>query len=134
MADPVQAAADAAGVTVRRTPEAEAHESRLDAVLDLGGFANPKLAHARARIARILEGAQFGGARRIEDALKDAAMPELAREYTNLFAQYHLFRHRRSRWNPFFGLSDFDAARMFEARMYSICDRSTGRFGNWWVK
>jgi len=36
--------------------------------------------------------------------------------------------------NPFRGLSDKDAARMFMRRVYDICDRSTGVLGHWWVK
>lgn len=131
-ADPVQEAAQAAGVRVTVTPEDQASQHAADPILDHAGFkGDPRFVHAKARIARILEGAGQAGAKTIASGIRDAEIPKLAREYVELIAHYKFFRHRRSRWNPFLDMSDVDAAKMFVAEIYNICDRSTGRMGPW---
>ena len=103
------------------------------------GRRDGKWAHARARLRRILEGMtpQFrqtaqGAELDFEASTQTAQIPQLARRYYRLWGNF-LHRHRRSRHNPFAGLSDNDACRMFVAEVYAICDASTGRLGQWWV-
>lgn len=89
-------------------------------------------AAAVARIARILEN---GGATKVADldrALRETAVPTLAREYLEVWFHYQA-RHRVSRFNPFLGLSERDAARKFIRAIYDICDRSTGVLGSWYT-
>lgn len=90
---------------------------------------------AVARIYRIGEGAKASAFDRATDT---AACPALAREYLELYA-YYMTRQRsaplgKTDHNPFRALSDRDAARMFERRVESICDRSTGKLGAWYTK
>lgn len=103
------------------------------------GRPDGRWAHARARLRRILEGMtpQFvqtanGAELDFTASTATAQIPMLARRYYRLWGNF-LQRHRRSRHNPFAGLSDHDALRMFQAEVYSICDASTGRLGQWWV-
>ncbi len=132
MSDPVQQAADDAGVRLR-VSDKERPRSH-DLVLDQGGIGHPKWMAAKARIARILEGARQGGASSIAGSIKDAQVPRLAHEFMELTAQYKFGRHRNSKWNPFRDLSDGDSARKFVRMVFDICDRSTGRLGAWWTK
>jgi hypothetical protein len=95
-----------------------------------------KWSHAAGRLRRITEGITpvFNAAKELdfEASCATAGHPELARRYYRLWGNF-MQRHRRSRFNPFAGLSDVDAMRMFEAEVYSICDASSGRFGSWWT-
>lgn len=98
-----------------------------------------KWAHAVARLKRILEGmvpvTRRGGQGMELDftaSTATAQIPALARRYYRLWGNY-LHRTRKVRHNPFAGLSDHDALRMFESEVFSICDASTGRLGQWWV-
>lgn len=134
MSDRVQDAADSAGLRVSVVAEEDARPRDTDRVLDAVGFANVKWAHAKARIFRILEGAGKSHATSIAEGVKDAEMPKLAREYVDLVANYKFFRYRASRWNPFYGLSDVDAARKFVAMVFDICDRSSVRLGHWYTR
>ncbi len=133
MAGQATKAAEDAGV---RLTVGAARKYDRDGLLDACGFSNasPKAPFARARLVRILEGSGASGEATMAEALKYAAMPGLAREFVNLVVWYKFARHRRSKWNPFLGLSDGDAAKKFSALIFDICDRSTGRMGHWWVK
>lgn len=90
---------------------------------------------AAYRIAQIIQGAASGAALGNVDG---AAVPKLAREYLELWA-YFTTRHAPPRQfgrvdhNPFRGMLDADAARKFMRMCEDICDRSTGRFGQWMV-
>lgn len=98
---------------------------------------SPKYAAAVARIARILQG--VAPARTFERAAAGAEHPELARAYLELYS-FYMTRTRppppfgRPDHNPFRHLSDRDAARLWEVKLYEICDRSTGVLNHWYVK
>lgn len=103
------------------------------------GRRDGKWAHARARLRRILEGmtpkfrtTAQGAELDFDGSTSTAQIPQLARRYYRLWGNF-LHRNRRSRHNPFAGLNDADACRMFVAEVYAICDASTGRLGQWWV-
>jgi hypothetical protein len=68
------------------------------------------------------------------EAAQEMADPELAREVIELNLNYQSFQTRESKWNPFRGLTPQDAARAYIRGLEDIADRSTGRFGPWWVK
>jgi hypothetical protein len=131
-----------------REAEAETHtrivrdgEERGESVVFLETDANPMLtsekwASAGGRVMRILEG--MGASSDFRVACRSAAMPELAREYAETY-WFFMTRIRpapvgQTDHNPFRFLSDADAVRMLVAKVYSICDRSTGKFGHWYVK
>ncbi len=90
---------------------------------------------AAYRIAQIIQGAASGAALGNTDG---SAVPVLARAYLELWS-YFTTRHAPARQlgrvdhNPFRGMSDADAARKFMRLCEDICDRSTGRFGQWMV-
>lgn len=98
---------------------------------------SPRYAAAVARIRRIIEG--IAPAVTFAAAVKGAEYPELAHSYLELYA-FYMTRSRpappfgRPDHNPFRGLSDRDAARLWEAKLYEICDRSTGVLNHWYVK
>lgn len=125
----------APAVRVRVTPDEDVRARRFDPILDHCGFQNSaaKYIHAKARIARILEGAGSFGASTFAEAVKTAAIPHLAVEVMNLYINFQL-PDRQSKRNPFVGLSQRDRQRVFLAMVYDICDRSTGKLGPWWVK
>lgn len=90
---------------------------------------------AVARIGRILEGAAGTS---LAGAAKNAQIPELARAWVEVYS-YWLTRNRpppanRVDHNPFRGMNDQDAARLFMRKVEDICDRSTGLLGGWYVK
>lgn len=99
-------------------------------------------AHACARIARILEGAQpsFGAFSRsaaIESAIKSAAHPKCAKRYMETWS-YFMTRARPAPivgtdHNPFRGLSDRDAYAKWYVLVEAICEASTGKLGPWRV-
>lgn len=122
------------GIKVRKAANPERH-----ALLHGRGKPDDRMAHARARIKRILEGmtpvvikTSRGAELNRKASMMTAQIPALAERYFELWGNF-LQRHRASRHNPFFGLSDADALRMFEVEVYRICDASTGRLGQWWV-
>ncbi len=90
---------------------------------------------AAYRIAQIIQGAAAGTTL---GNTGGAAVPALAREYFETWS-YFTTRHAPQRQlgrvdhNPFRGMSDADAARKFMRLCEDICDRSTGRFGQWQV-
>lgn len=95
-----------------------------------------KWSKAAARVGRILEG-MAGGGGDFRVACRSAAIPGLALEYTELY-WYFLTRTRPAiighDHNPFRGLTESAAARMLVAKVFDICDKSTGRLGWWYVK
>jgi len=140
-ADPTRATSKG---TTKRPPPAPP-ELPGDMVLRRGGRGAPKferlpLLHSNpmrigvkwssavARIGRIREGMQ--PAPSVEESLKTARCPDLALEWFKLYAAYRM-RHRQSRFNPFRGMSEKDAARALMRGAFDICDRSTGRLGAW---
>ena len=95
-----------------------------------------KWAKAGGRIARVLEG--MVPALDYRAAVKTAAMPLLALEYAETYS-YFMTRGRpapvgQTDHNPFRYLSDADAGRKLVAKVYDICDRTTGAMGSWYLK
>lgn len=91
---------------------------------------------AVARIKRILEGT--GGSAVFSQAVTNATMPKLAARVIEVWSFYkNRGRPAPARGvdhNPFRGLSNRDAFRMYQRLMMDICDRSTGVLGSWYVK
>ena len=91
--------------------------------------------YAMGRMRRILEGG--GMSSNIAHAADTSEMPALAKEYLELFGHYMSRTQpaplRGVDHNPFRGLSDRDASRLFIRRTEDICDKSTVRMGPWWV-
>lgn len=91
---------------------------------------------ATARLYRILEG--VGKSSNFVTAVKNAEYPALAQ------AAAELWMHWLTRGmpapslgvdhNPFRGLSNRDASRVFMRLVEDICDRSTGVLGPWYTK
>jgi hypothetical protein len=116
-------------------------ETRGEPLLSLELDANPTLTSekwgkAAGRVRRILEG--IAGSSDFRVACRNAAMPDLALEYTETY-WYFMTRHQlaivgRNDHNPFRGLSEKDAVKMLVAKVYAICDKSTGKLGWWYVK
>lgn len=90
-----------------------------------------KWSHATARLWRIVQG--ISATSDLRASVLTAQDPDRAREVVEMWIHY-LLRHRQSKWNPFAGLSEADAARKFMAMTFDICDRSTAKLGPWWVK
>lgn len=135
MTDPVAEAAQAAGVRLSVTPEAQARKRSSVPLLERSAhFVGERWAHACARIYRILEGAGQGGASTTVAAVRDAEMPLLAAEYMRQFKLFTYLRFRDHDSNPYRGMSDRDSARKFMRIVEDICDRSTGKLGAWYVK
>lgn len=93
--------------------------------------------YAVARVRRILEGS--GGASTFEQGTKNATMPKLAKEFSDLYGYWlTMFAPPPPMGtvdpNPFRGLSAKDASRKFIRLVEDICDRSTGVLGSWYVK
>lgn len=64
-------------------------------------------------------------------------LAKLAAEYAEVFGSY-MFRHARAPisgkdHNPFRGMSDRDAARLFMRKVEDICDKSAKTLGPWMV-
>lgn len=117
------------GVTIRAGGAKRTSASILNVPAHM---ANARWTYACARIMRILQGTTKKGS--LEDAVKDAQIPALAREYADLYINYFLLRNRIDKNNPFLGLNDRDASRKFMRLVENICDRSTGVLGGWFVK
>ena len=109
-----------------------------DAIAD----ATPKSEKAIAMFARIKEilrprgsiAAAANQGKTLEESLIECQAPVLAREFLELWTWYVPLRALWSPKNPFYWLSDGDAAKKFIRGLEDICDRSTGQFGHWWVK
>jgi hypothetical protein len=131
--DPVSEAAEAAGVTVSRTPIDEARPRTHVPILHRQAhLVSERWAHACARIFRILEGAGKCGAITTASSVRDAEMPILANEYMRAFKLYTWLRYVDADWNPYRGMNESDAAKKFMRVVADICDRSTGRMGPWY--
>ncbi len=105
---------------------------------------SPRFAAAMARMVRILEPRdnQAKAVRRGAQALlATCSYPKLAEEYWVQHCSYQ-YRHLpgftwdslKVRHNPYFGLSDSDAARRFQRAVEDIADKSTGVLGSWYTK
>ena len=90
-----------------------------------------KWSHATARLWRIVQG--ISATSDLRASVLTAQDPERAREVVEMWIHY-LLRGRQSKWNPFAGLGEHDAARKFMAMTFDICDRSTAKLGPWWIK
>ncbi len=87
--------------------------------------------YAMGRMKRILEGSQPN-----RDPIKVAEsceIPDLAVKVLRLQRNW-LMRNRDSRHNPFRGLNQRDALRLYVRAVEDICDQSTRRLGPWLVK
>ena len=110
------------------------YEKRTIAALHNRPLPDSRLAHASGRVLRILQGATPSKDFRI--ACSTCECPDLAYELLRLIAQIvtRLQPQRpRDEPNPFHGLSEIDASRLYQRRVEDICDRSTGKLGPWWV-
>lgn len=70
----------------------------------------------------------------IAESTIECTDPKLALEFLELWTWYMPLRSLPSPKNRFYWLSDWDAARSFMSELERICDKSTGKFGPWWVK
>lgn len=94
--------------------------------------------YAAGRIKRILEEIQPKSSS-LTAAVEGAgsSLRALAMEYIEAAAAFYHLRGRATiagKPNPYFGVSDKDASRMFVRAVEDICDRSTGKLGHWWLK
>lgn len=93
--------------------------------------------YATMRMYRIMEGA--GRSSSLAGSAANAAIPRLAMKIVELEGNFLTrgapppSRGRVDR-NPFRGLSDKDAARVYMRLVEDICDESTGVMGSWYVK
>ncbi len=121
----VGAEIDRGQVKTRRAPVATLHKRHR---------ADSRAAYAKGRVRRILEGATPH--RDLKVACSTATIPALALEIMTLYANLAtrgIPRRIIDEPNPFAGMSERDASRMAQAILESICDRSSGRLGPWWV-
>lgn len=122
------------GLRVTVTPEEDARPRDRHLLFDQADdLHDPKWMHAKARCFRIMEGTGADHQITTAEAVKTANIPHLALEI-RLLTLHYMLRHRLSRFNPFLGLSDVDAARKLRAMVFDICDRSTGKLGHWFTK
>lgn len=70
----------------------------------------------------------------LRDCTSECTDPVLALEFLELWTWYGPLRRLPSPKNKFFMMTNTDAAMAFVRGLEDICDRSTGRFGPWWVK
>lgn len=70
----------------------------------------------------------------LAECTRECTDPELSLEFLELWTWYMPLRGLASPKNKFYWLSDGDAARRFIRGLEDICDKSTGKFGPWWVK
>ena len=92
-------------------------------------------AAATARIARILEGSNGS---ELLKAVSTAGVPRLGKKFLDAYG-YYMTRGRPAPiagvdHNPYRGLSDKDAARLFMRQVEDICDESTRELGGWFVR
>ncbi len=96
-----------------------------------------KWSYAMGRLARILaddgpspDRAAAGSLKAEIERLRAWAVMRIPKRAAHLIAT----RRAKDEVNPFDGVSEMDFNRMFQAKVYAICDKSTGKFGPWWVK
>jgi hypothetical protein len=70
----------------------------------------------------------------LRDCTIECTDPALSLEFLELWTWYGPLRALPSPKNKFFYMTDTDAAAAFIRGLEDICDRSTGKFGPWWVK
>jgi hypothetical protein len=119
---------------VRVAPAAPAQRYRPGVLFQRAHARSEKWSFAIGRVNRLLEGASIHAD--IKVVASTAAHPVLALRFLRAYAAYLMRGHleaRKSRHNPFEGLSDKDASRKFERMVYDICDASHGFAGPWWV-
>lgn len=120
---------------VREVPE---DEDGGDIILD----ATPKSEKAIRMFGRIKQilrprgdiAAEARKGRSLRDCTSECTDPVLAQDFLELWTWYGPLRRLPSPKNEFFMMSNTDAAMKFVATLERICDRSTGKFGPWWVK
>lgn len=138
--DQVQAEASKVGARIVRDENAaRPHTQQITPILDLPAhMISPRWPFALGRLRRVLAGAQpqfnADGTTNWPATLATCEDPKRALEYMQLRC-YFDFRHvpQTRRHNPFWGMSNRDAALKFQAEVENICDRSAARLGNWWV-
>lgn len=95
---------------------------------------SPRWAHAVARLKRICDHAASGSSMGDVD---NADVPKLAKEYVMEWMYLAIKDQpaplRGTDHNPYRAMSDVDAGHKFQRRCEDICDRSTGKFGQWFV-
>lgn len=119
---------------VRDIPADEAGDPILDAAPKsermIRAFGRVKqFMRPRGDIAAV---AKRGGS--LRDSVIECTDPELSLEFLELWTWYGPLRRMPSPKNTFFYLNEYDAAAKFIRGLEDICDRSTGKFGPWWVK
>lgn len=100
---------------------------------------SPRWPFALGRLRRILEGAT-PTINPVDCSIDWRATcstcgdPRRAYEYMELKSNFD-FRTvpQTERHNPFWGLSALDAGLKFQSEVERLCDRSTGKLGQWWV-
>lgn len=125
------------GVTVDRGGDGPGVVQRFRVLHQNAQKVGERWGYAVGRIKRILEGVRRDTTSLVT-AVEDAELGALALEYADLWSCF-LTRAAPAPLtgkdlNPFRGLSDRDASRMFMRKVEDICDRSTGKLGSWYVK
>lgn len=120
--------------TVNETPKGRGQDIICDAVPK-----SEKAIRMFGRIKQILRprgdiGAMARRGNTIGECTIECTDPKLALEFLELWTWYIPLRSLASPKNRFYWLGDHQAARLFISELEKICDRSTGRFGPWWVK
>lgn len=135
--DPVAEALAATNTRLTKAMESPVQRYRPRVLHQNPLLISERWAAACARIARILEGS--GGSSSLTGGAANAQLPALAKRYLEAYA-FYLTRYKPPPskgvdHNPFRGLSDKDAARLFMRLVEDICDASTGSvMGAWYVK
>lgn len=119
---------------VRDIPEEETGDMILDAT--------PKSEKAIRMFGRVKQfmrprgdiGAVARGGGALRDCVVECTDPDLSLEFLELWTWYGPLRRLPNPKNKFFLMNDLDAAAAFIRGLEDICDRSTGKFGPWWVK
>jgi hypothetical protein len=130
----LDAEAAAVGAEVMHAPLESATRRSPVATLHKRHRPDSRMAFAKGRIRRILEG--VSPHKDLTKACSTATIPDLALEVMKLYinlATRGAPRRPTDEPNPFFGMSEHDASRMAQAILEGICDRSSGRMGPWWV-
>jgi hypothetical protein len=113
---------DAGAITSRRT------------LLTSKAMPKSQWSYAMGRVARILEGTPHnpppGSLQHDLLRLKAWAAMRIPKRARHLIAT----RRAKDEQNPFDGKSERDFNRMLQRMIYDICDKSTGKFGPWWVR
>lgn len=118
-------------------------ENPRERAKDIMADTRPKSPRAIAMFARIKQiltprgsiAKAAASGKDMHDALVECNCPALAREFLELWSWYVPLRGLKSLKNPFYMMSDGDAARKFLRGLEDICDRSNGWAGtNWYTK